>query len=106
MVKCILLSEKLGDVIEIETALGQDIYSLLKGTGTFIGQWPEIEVVIMKCNKSVQELQLNQNILPFPFDKEETLGPILLVKMDEDAEPRDFTLQDWEAAKLSLPGPP
>ncbi len=106
MVKCVLLSENAGDVREIETALDQDMYSILKGTGTFIGQWPEIEVVIMKCGRSSQELQPNKNALPFPFDKEETLGPILLVKMDENAEPRDFTLQDWEEARLSLPGPP
>ena len=72
-----------------------DTFRLLKGPGTFIGQWPEIEVVIMKCRESCIELMANENVLPPPFDKEMTKGSVLLIRMDEAAEPRDFTLTEY-----------
>jgi len=39
----------------------------------------------------------NENVLPEPFDYEEVLGPILLVRMDENSEPQDFTLDEYRA---------
>jgi|TARA_R110002074_G_scaffold18482_3_gene59846 hypothetical protein len=72
-----------------------DTFRLLKGPGTFIGQWPEIEVVIMKCRESCMELMDNENVLPAPFDKEDTKGSVLLIRMDEDSEPQDFTLTEY-----------
>lgn len=69
-----------------------EIYKILSGRATFIGQWPDIDVVILK---SVQAKKLNENILPPPFHGEEVYGKILLVRMDENSEPRDFTLQEF-----------
>jgi|TARA_B100002019_G_scaffold47733_2_gene40381 hypothetical protein len=69
-----------------------EIYKILSGRATFIGQWPDIDVVILKC---VQATKLNQNTLPPPFHGEEVYGKILLVRMDEDSEPRDFTLKEF-----------
>ena len=69
-----------------------EIYKILSGRATFIGQWPDIDVVILKC---VQATKLNQNTLPPPFDGEEVYGKILLVRMDENSEPRDFTLKEF-----------
>tara|TARA_B100000405_G_C16614041_1_gene385187 strand:+ start:470 stop:769 length:300 start_codon:yes stop_codon:yes gene_type:complete len=69
-----------------------EIYKILSGRATFIGQWPDIDVVILKC---VQATKLNQNTLPHPFHGEEVYGKILLVRMDEDSEPRDFTLKEF-----------
>jgi hypothetical protein len=96
MVKCILINEKLGDIQEIDTPLQSDIYMILKGSGTFIGQYDDIDVVIMKCRESPFELSVNQNKLPQPFENEEVLGPILLVRMNEFSKPEDFTLQEFE----------
>ena len=37
----------------------------------------------------------NENTLPFPFHGEEVKGKILLIRMDENAEPQDFTLNEY-----------
>ena len=95
MVKCIHILEQLGDIREIETPLQKDIFTLLKGPGTFVGQYTEIDVVIMKCRDSIFSLELNQNKLPKPFENEQILGPILLIRMNENSDPEDFTLQEF-----------
>jgi hypothetical protein len=96
MVRCVLISEEEGNISEIETPLGSDMYKILKGTSTFIGQWPEIDVVIIKCGESPFELLDNRNILPRPFGAEHVTGPILLVRMDCYAVPQDFTLKEYQ----------
>ena len=96
MVRCVLISEEEGNISEIETPLGSDMYKILKGTSTFIGQWPEIDVVILKCGESHFDLLENRNILPRPFASERVDGPILLVRMDENSEPQDFTLKEYQ----------
>jgi hypothetical protein len=95
MVKCVLIGEDFGDIQEIESPLQKDLYTLLKGPGTFIGQYSSASVVIMKCRESIFELKMNQNTLPVPYENEEVFGPILLVRMNEYAEPEDFTLQEF-----------
>ena len=95
MVKCVLISEEEHHFTEIETKLGQDLYTILKGTATFVGQWPELDVVILRCEKSMFDLMINRNRLPEPFDKEVIQGPVLLVRMDQRAEPQDFTLAEF-----------
>ena len=95
MVKCIHILEQLGDIREIESPLQKDIFTLLKGPGTFVGQYPEIDVVVMKCRESVFELDINQNKLAKPFENEQILGPILLIRMNENSDPEDFTLQEF-----------
>jgi hypothetical protein len=82
MVKCVIINEKLGDIDEIDTPLQKDIYIILKGPGTFIGQYEDLNVVVMKCRESPLELELNQNKLPSPLENEEVMGPILLVRMN------------------------
>jgi len=95
MTKCVLISEEEGHVTEVESQLGADLFALLKGTATFIGQFDDIDVVIMKCDTSQFQLMRNRNKLPAPFEDEEVIGPILLVRMDENSNPRDFTLQEY-----------
>ena len=71
-----------------------EIFKLLGGPQTFIGQWPEIDVVIMKAETSTSTT--NENTLPPPFDREEVHGKVLLVRMDENSEPQDFTLEEYK----------
>ena len=94
MVKCIVISEEVGNIMEIESSLNKDLYVILKGPGTFIGQYTDIDVVVMKCRES-EYLMINQNKLPSPFEHEEVLGPILLVRMNQNSEPEDFTLEEF-----------
>jgi hypothetical protein len=95
MVKCVLISEQFGNIEEIETPLSSDMFYILKGPGTFMGQYEDLDVVVMKCRESFMDLSNNQNRLPPPYHDELVLGPILLVRMNQDAEPEDFTLEEY-----------
>ena len=104
MNKAILIGETLGDITEIDLDISpekNEIYKLLKGKGTFIGQWPDIDVFIMKSK--TLGLEINNNILQKPFDTEITHGPILLIRMDENSEPQDFTLEESTLCLLEQP---
>jgi len=94
MFKAVLIAEKKNDITEIDLEINQ-IYNILKGSGTFIGLWEHLDVVIMKCRESIFELVLNENILPAPFDTEVVLGCVLLIRMDINSEPQDFTLKEY-----------
>ena len=97
MTKAILIHETKDHIEEIEVDIEpskNEIFKILGGRGTFIGQWPEIDVVIMKPEHGIIE---NENILPFPFHEEEVCGKILLIRMDEDSEPQDFTLYEYRS---------
>lgn len=95
MTKAILIHTSIGDIQEINldiTPEKNEIYNLLGGRATFIGQWPDFDVVILKC---VTGFTRNENILPPPFHDEEIVGPVLLVRMDENSEPQNFTHRDY-----------
>jgi hypothetical protein len=96
--KAVLIHEELGHIDEIDLDIDRkknEIYTLLSGRATFIGQWPEIDVVIMKGVDETRSLNLNS--LPRPFNDENVMGKILLVRMDKDSEPRDFTKNEFMA---------
>jgi hypothetical protein len=98
MVNCVLISEEENHITDVQITVSNrsnDLFRVLKGTATFIGQWPELEVVIMKCRESNFQLLKNINKLPPPFQDEEVFGPILLIRMDSDSEPQDFTVQEF-----------
>ena len=95
MNKAILIREKLGDIVEVDldiSAHKNEIFKILEGRQTFIGQWPDIDVVIMKPEHGLIE---NENTLPFPFHGEVVKGKILLIRMDENSDPQDFTLNEY-----------
>jgi len=95
----VLIHEKKNKIEQVRIDISKDPFNLLKGPATFIGQWSDIDVVIMKNRTSFIELAPNENILAHPFEREVVNGPILLVRMDENSEPRDFTLEEFMASK-------
>jgi hypothetical protein len=98
MVNCVLISEEEGHITDIELNIkGNDLYHVLKGTGTFIGQLPDTDVIIMKCDKTLFDLMPNRNRLPPPYHEEVVKGPILLIRMDAEAIPRDFTVSEYSS---------
>jgi len=100
MTKAILIHENVGNIREIDldiTPHKNEVFTLLEGRQTFIGQWPEIDVVIMKPEDGKLK---NVNTLPNPFDVEDVYGKILLVRMDENSDPQDFTLEEYESFLL------
>tara|TARA_B100000767_G_C19752629_1_gene531456 strand:+ start:1386 stop:1685 length:300 start_codon:yes stop_codon:yes gene_type:complete len=97
MTKAVLINEELGNVKQIEIDIDprkNEIFKILSGRATFIGQWPDIDVVLVKC---VEAAKLNENVLPPPFQDEEVYGKIILIRMDENSEPRDFTLKEFQS---------
>lgn len=97
MNKVILIHETKGSIEEIYLDISpvkNQIFLLLGGPQTFIGQWPDIDVVIMKAENATTK---NENELPHPFNNEDVYGKILLVRMDENSEPQDFTLNEYES---------
>ena len=100
MTKAVLIHENVDNIEEIDLDISphkNEIFKLLEGRQTFIGQWPEIDVVIMKPEDGKVK---NDNILPNPFDVEIVYGKILLVRMDENSEPQDFTLEEYNSFLL------
>lgn len=104
-VYAIIINEDEGNICEIKVT-PDDIYRLIKGTATFIGQWPELDVVILKCDESPFDLMENRNVLPPPFHHESVRGPILLMRMDEDAMPADFRLTEYQLWRETTTCPP
>tara|TARA_B100000497_G_scaffold70944_1_gene79744 strand:+ start:558 stop:869 length:312 start_codon:yes stop_codon:yes gene_type:complete len=92
----VLIHEKLDQIQEVELDLAPHVneaHILLGRHPTFIGQWPEIDVVIMKSEIGKVP---NENDLPEPFSNVDVLGPILLIKMDEQSQPQNFTLEEYK----------
>ena len=77
-----------------------NIGDLLNDTLTFVGQLnrePEkINAVIMYGRTAKERgLEKNKCKLPEPFDKEEINGDMFIICMDEDSEPQNFMLGDY-----------
>ena len=95
MTLAVLIREQYGDIRQIELDIDprkNEIFILLSGRPTFVGQWPDLDVVIMKPEYNKIP---NNNRLPPPFNEEDVCGSILLVRMDENSDPRDFTLEEY-----------
>ncbi|MBP72604.1 MAG: hypothetical protein CMA70_03370 [Euryarchaeota archaeon] len=85
----VIVCEQEGHIVEVTMEL-KDIPRLLKGTATIQGAHPDHDVVILRCDESPFDLMQNQNM-------PELNGPALFVRMDENSEPQDLTLQEfWE----------
>ena len=100
MTRAVLINEKRNDIHEIDIDISpskNEIFKILRGKASFLGQWPDEQVVIVKCEPkdSTFELNLNQNRLPRPFTNMIVHGRILLLRMDDNAEPQDFTLKEY-----------
>ena len=108
-VKAVIIGEQRGDISEISLDIStktSQVTQYLGGPGTFIGQWPELDIVIMKCRESLFDPIINQNKLAQPFTNEVVVGPILLIRMDSNAEPKDLHLTEIQESKLVLPRRP
>mgnify|MGYP001397930552 FL=1 len=109
MTRAVLINEKRNDIYEIDIDISpskNEIFKLLKGKASFLGQWPEEQVVIVKTepDESFTKLNLNLNRLPRPFTNMEVLGRILLIRMDDNADPQNFTLKEYhKMAKYTHP---
>ncbi len=98
MTIAVLVNEEKNDIHEIDLDISpekNEIFKILKGKATFLGQWPEKSVVIVTCESSMFALKMNLNRLPRPFTNMSVFGRILLIRMDENSEPQNFTLKEY-----------
>ncbi|OQR93642.1 hypothetical protein THRCLA_08395 [Thraustotheca clavata] len=104
IVKCVLLKQD-GTSKEIDidfTPSKQVVQNLLGGDHTFVGQYEDIEVMIM-CNPEHQEVEsgveLTKHKLQPPFHGRlgQIRGDILLFRCDASGDHKDFTVDEWEA---------
>lgn len=101
MTRAVLINEKRNDVHEVDVDISpskNEIYKILKGKASFLGQWPDEQVVIVKRDHEDSppcELNLNQNKLPRPFTNMIVFGRMLLIRMDNNAEPQNFTIKEY-----------
>jgi len=100
MTCAVLINEKRNDIHEIHVDISpykNEIFKILKGKASFLGQWPDEQVVIIKTEpeEALTELKLNTNRLPRPFTNMIVYGRILLLRMDDNADPQNFTLKEY-----------
>ena len=65
-VKAVLIGSKTNNFKEISidiSSRNSQIAQYLGGSATFIGQWINYDIVIMKCRETTLDLELNQNFL-------------------------------------------
>jgi hypothetical protein len=94
----ILIEPAFGAITQIDLDISpekNEVAKHLQGGATFIGQWPELDVVIIR-SIDARELK-NENRLPPPFDHIVVHGNILLVRMDENSEHQPFTLEEYRS---------
>jgi len=98
-----LLLKSNGNIEEIELDMSENtnnIGILLNDKLTFLGQLnrePEkINAVIMYGkNSENRQFEINKCKLPEPFNEEIIYGDMFIICMDENSEPQDFTLNDY-----------
>ena len=94
--KTVWLSEN-GTICEKTLELGmksENLYNEIGGRTSFVGQYIDINVVVVKLLDSIGQEQ-NTHRLPKPLHKEIVHGPIVLIRIDDDGEPKNFTLDEW-----------
>ena len=66
------------------------IVELMGGSVTILGQYNDIETVVLKLRNPGEEATENPHKLQPPLHSQTVFGPMLLVRMDESANPQNF----------------
>ena len=79
---------------------------VIGGTITLLGQWSSLQVIIIVAADQSENVAVNPHVLPSPFQNEKIRGKVLLLRMDDEARPEDFTVEEYnEFVKYSLENP-
>jgi len=103
LIKTGVLLKSNGIIQEIELDMTEhtnNIGILLNDKLTFLGQIvrePEKinAIIIYGKNAEIKNLEINKCKLPEPFEECQVPGDIFIICMDEDSEPQNFTLDDY-----------
>ena len=106
VVKCVVLrASGAAEEVDIDMApkLGE-ISATLGGAVCFVGQYEPIEVMVVRRQpEPIAALPKSTHVLPVPHELEEVHGDMLLFRSDQDSEPIDFTLAEYEAFRAQKP---
>ena len=102
-IKTGVLLKSNGIIQEIELDMTEhtnNIGILLNDKLTFLGQIirePEKinAIIIYGKNAEIKNFEINKCKLPEPFEECQVPGDIFIICMDEDSEPQNFTLNDY-----------
>lgn len=79
--------------------------TMLGGSITFVGQYPAplSATIMMRRDQKDKSLRVNEHVLAPPYhqDAGQLRGDIILVRMDEAAQPAELTLQEYEEFKAA-----
>mmetsp|Transcript_25516 Transcript_25516/g.41178 ORF Transcript_25516/g.41178 Transcript_25516/m.41178 type:complete len:258 (+) Transcript_25516:19-792(+) len=79
------------------------VAEVLGGPATFVGQYRKGGVVLMQLRDPTEKDAENKGEFLFPVKlgvaEEPVRGDVLMLRMNKDAEPEDFTLEDYELVK-------
>ena len=79
----------------------------LGGSATICASYDDIDVIVMKLREPAENTPVNPHKLPAPFQEFVVKGPMLFVRMDQNSEPKDFSLEEYvEYAKKIALNPP
>ena len=67
------------------------IVDAMGGSVTILGQYNDIDTVVLKLRNPGEKALKNPHKLQPPLHNQEIYGPLLMVRMDADANPQDFT---------------
>ena len=102
VVQCVLLKAD-GTEEEIEVDMTPSLrrcQEILGGELTFLGQWEDLQVVILVSkDQSGKGIKKNNHKLQPPFHAETAYGDILLTRSDDDGEAAHFRLSEYTAFK-------
>jgi hypothetical protein len=83
----------------------------LGGLATFVGQFSRQGVCVLCLRDPEPEVPANAGKLPYPLEEEQVNGAALMIRMSDESEPLDFSLEDFrvlesEQAELKARGDP
>jgi hypothetical protein len=104
IVSCIFIPGDTGIAEEIKLDMTPKVAApknQLGGSPTFAGTITALDVVIMCLREPAWGTKPNPHVLPVPMEKSQIPGPILMIRMDENSEPQNFTLKEYNEYKAN-----
>lgn len=69
---------------------------ILGGSASILGQWPQIDVVVLRLRSPGDAASNSHKLQPPMHDEGEQKGTLVCVRMDEESNPQNFTKAEYE----------
>jgi hypothetical protein len=108
IVSCVFIPGDTGVAHEVQLDMTPKLAApkvQLGGSPTFAGTFESLDVVVMCLREPPAGTPTNPHALPRPMGGRAVVGPLLMIRMDENSEPQHFTLKEYEAYRANPPAP-